>query len=49
MRLVIDHGQPGPSGQVDQSRLAAAPSLGLTDVMVSGEEFKAPLKTPRSP
>jgi hypothetical protein len=40
MRLVIEHGQPGPSGQVDQMRLAQL-LLGLTDIMVSGEEFKA--------
>jgi hypothetical protein len=40
MRLVIEHGQPGPPGQVDQPRLAQL-LLGLTDVMVSGEEFKA--------
>ena len=40
MRLVIEHGQPGPPGQVDQPRLAQL-LLGLTDVMVSGKEFKA--------
>jgi hypothetical protein len=43
MRLVIEHGQPGPPGQVDQPRLAQL-LLGLTDVMVSGEEFKARAK-----
>ena len=34
MRLVIEYGQPGPSGQVDQMRLAQL-LLGLTDIMVS--------------
>jgi hypothetical protein len=40
MRLVIEHGQPGPTGQVDQMRLAHL-LLGLTDIMVYGEEFEA--------
>jgi len=40
MRLVIEHGRPGPAGQADLQRVARL-LLGLTDIMVSGEEFKA--------
>jgi hypothetical protein len=39
MRLVIEHGQPGP-GQVDLGRLAQL-LLSLTDIMLSAEESQA--------
>jgi hypothetical protein len=41
MRLVIEHGQTGPPARVDRLRLAQLLLFGLTDVMVSGEEFES--------
>ncbi len=36
MRLVIEHGQPGPPGEIDKPGMARV-LLGVTDLMVSGE------------
>jgi hypothetical protein len=36
MRLVIEHGQPGPPGEIDKPGMARL-LLGVTDLMVSGE------------
>jgi len=40
MRLVIEHGQAGPRGEIDHSRMARL-LLGVTDVMVSGKQFES--------
>jgi hypothetical protein len=40
MRLVIEHGRPGPSGEIDQLCVARL-LLGVTDILVSGKGLEA--------
>lgn len=40
MRLVIEHGQPGPPGEIDRLGMARL-LLGVTDLMVSGDGLEA--------